>query len=101
MTVMKIMVKFEMVAKPESVEKVKQFFERILPDTRNYDGCESVILSRLAEHPDKFVLVEYWESNELFQNYIKWRQEIGDFDIFGSMLSVEPDMQIFEVLTTA
>ena len=98
---MKIMVKFEMVAKSEDVDKIRLFFERILPDTRKYEGCEGAIISRMSEQPDKFILIEYWESNELFQNYMKWRTEIGDFNEFGSMLAAEPDMQIFEVLTTA
>ena len=98
---MKIMVKFEMVAKSEDVDNMRLFFERILPDTRKYDGCEGAILSRLSEQPDKFVLIEYWESNDHFQNYMKWRTEIGDFAKFGTMLAAEPDTQIFEVVITA
>lgn len=98
---MKIMVKFEMVAKSEDTDKMRLFFERILPDTRKYQGCEGAILSRISEQPDNFVLIEYWESNELFQNYMKWRTEIGDFEEFGTMLAAEPNIQTFEVVTTA
>ncbi len=95
------MVKFELLAQEEQTENIKQFFEKILQDTRDYEGCKGAQVARLEKKPNKIVLIEYWKSNDHFQKYLDWRKNIGDFDTLGSMLSVDPDIQIFELITTA
>ncbi|WP_109434081.1 MULTISPECIES: putative quinol monooxygenase [Aquimarina] len=98
---MKIMVKIELVAQPENTEKVHHFFKRILPDTRDYKGCESAKISRFPMEPYKFILIEHWESSQHYLDYGEWRNRTGDFKILRSMLFSEIDLQILEVLTDA
>lgn len=98
---MKIMVKFELLTQENETESIKRFFERILQGTRDFDGCNGAQVSRLEEAPNKIVLIEYWESNVHFQNYLAWRKDIGDFDTLGNMLSKDPDIQIFQLIVTA
>ncbi|WP_350293723.1 antibiotic biosynthesis monooxygenase family protein [uncultured Croceitalea sp.] len=99
--IMEIMVKFELLAQEEQTENIKQFFETILQDTRDYEGCNGAQVGRLEKEPNKIVLTEYWKSNEHFQKYLEWRKNIGDFETLGNMLSTNPDIQIFELITTA
>jgi hypothetical protein len=39
---MEIMVKFELLAQEQQSEKIKRFFEKILQDTRDFNGCNSL-----------------------------------------------------------
>ncbi|WP_422090881.1 putative quinol monooxygenase [Tenacibaculum ovolyticum] len=98
---MEIMVKFELLAQEQQSEKIKHFFEKILQDTRSFNGCNAAQVSRLEQEPNKIILIEYWKSNDQFQKYLSWRKEIGDFNTLGSMLKEEPNIQIYEVVTTA
>ncbi|WP_043706788.1 putative quinol monooxygenase [Tenacibaculum ovolyticum] len=98
---MEIMVKFELLAQEQQSEKIKHFFEKILQDTRSFNGCNTAQVSRLAQDPNKIILIEYWKSNDHFQKYLNWRKEIGDFNTLGSMLKEDPSIQIYEVVTTA
>lgn len=95
---MSIMVKFELNVQDTKVEEIKQFFERILPDTRDFTGNEGAKLSRSLEDKTELVLIEYWKTKENFDKYLNWRKEIGDFDTLGSMLAVEPNIQVCEAL---
>jgi len=99
--IMEIMVKFELLAQEEQTENIKQFFEKILQGTRDYEGCNGAQVARLKKEPNKIVLTEYWKSNEHFQKYLEWRKNIGDFETLGSMLSADPDIQILELIITA
>ncbi|WP_226294252.1 putative quinol monooxygenase [Aquimarina algicola] len=98
---MEIMVKFELSAQENHIENIKVFFEKILQDTRDFDGCTGAQVSRSEQNPDKIVLIEYWESDTHFQKYLDWRKQTGDFNTLGSMLTTDPDIQIFELITTA
>ena len=96
---MKIMVKIELAAQLKDIEKVQLFFKRILPETRNYKGCEGAKLSRSTMAHNKFMLIEYWESSDYYLDYGEWRNETGDFEKLRPLLVKELDMEILEVLT--
>ncbi len=95
------MVKFELNAHSDKVKEIRQFFERILQGTRDFSGNEDARISSLSEEKTKLILIEYWKTQEDFDGYLKWRKEIGDFDTLGTMLAVEPDIQVFSVLDSA
>lgn len=98
---MKIMVQFELTAQNEKSKEIQSFFGQILNDTREYNGCHGAKISKSQKHENKFILVEYWESQKHFDAYLNWRKEIGDFDTLGSMLTCAPEIQTFDVITNA
>jgi len=73
--------------KPETVEEAKQFFKEIIPDTRNFEGCESVDVCVDAEDPTTLFLVERWAAKENYEKYHHWRQENGTLDQLRSFLA--------------
>ncbi|MEP0266090.1 antibiotic biosynthesis monooxygenase [Dokdonia sp.] len=95
---MKIMVKIELIAQYKNIEKVQHFFKRILPETRNYEGCEDAKILTYPMELHKFMLIEYWESSEHYLEYGEWRNKTGDFEKLRPLLTSEIDLQIFEVL---
>ena len=55
--------------KPETVEEAKQFFIKILPDTRNFEGCEGVNVFVDQDDPTTLFLVERWAAKENYENF--------------------------------
>ncbi len=98
---MSIMVKFELNVQESKEKELVEFFERILQGTRDFSGNEGAKISRSYEDKTKFILIEYWEDKEDFDKYLSWRTEIGDFEKLGNMLSIDPDIQNFDVIDNA
>jgi len=95
---MSIMVKVELKVHENKEKELVEFFERILQDTRDFSGNVGAKISRSFEDKTKFILIEYWQAKEDFDKYLSWRTEIGDFEKLGSMLSIEPNILIFEAM---
>lgn len=96
---MQIMVTFELTAQSEKQEELVLFFKKILPDTKQYTGCRDVNLSTSPDKSNEFMLVEHWESQELFDVYLNWRKSVGDFDTLGTMLSQAPQITVYNTLS--
>ncbi len=92
---MSTLVTLEVVAKAESVQELKDFFKRHLPDTRSYDGCQD-ITAYLNEDGRTIVAVEHWDSKEHYQKYLAWREETGVLADLAAMLDGEPTIRFFD-----
>lgn len=60
----------------------------ILPDTRAFEGCNSITFVEAQAAPGTLTLIEDWESAEHYDAYKAWRRESGT-SVLGSDL-VEP-----------
>ena len=49
----------------------------VLPDTRAFDGCEGVTVYTDSDDRQTFLFVEFFQSKEHQQRYVKWRTETG------------------------
>ena len=47
-----------------------------LPDTRNFEGCQSLDVY-LDEEKECFTAIEIWDSAEHYRKYLQWRTEGG------------------------
>ena len=74
---MSTMVLIELAVKPESVEDMKTLMKELLPDTRAYDGCQSVDFYDNTETKGNMVLYEIWDSRAHQERYLQWRSETG------------------------
>ena len=92
---MSTLVTLEGIAKSESVQELKDFLKRHLPDTRSYDGCQD-ITPYLNEDGRTIVMVEHWDSKEHYQKYLAWREETGVLADLGAMLDGEPTIRFFD-----
>ncbi len=63
--------------KPERGEEFKSLLRELLPDTRAYDGCQSVDVYQDQDNSGSICLVEDWESKAHQQRYQAWRDETG------------------------
>ena len=95
---MSVNIILEMQAKPETLDELKSTIEKILPDTRSYDGCLGVQVIGNQDDPLNFVFFETWASRQEFEKYLGWRTETGALEALGAMLSQPPSIRYFDNL---
>ena len=61
----------QMQAKAGSSEELREFLLSIMPGIESADGCESVHLYQSEDEPDKFTMIEVWDSVASHQASIK------------------------------
>jgi len=93
---MSVLVLVEGPVKAEDIPKIKSYMAEILPDTREYDGCQGVEVYFNMEDHGNMILVEYWDSRAHHEKYVGWRTETGVMDKIGSMLSGQPSIRYFD-----
>ena len=86
----------EFEAKPEVGEQMGSSLKSALPDTRAFDGCISVDVLRNADNPNRWSLVERWESKAHHERYFQWRMETGFLEQMMAALVGEPKETWYE-----
>ena len=77
------------------VQPILDFLTEILPDTRGFDGCQDLKVY-VEDSGEGMVFIEYWDSAEHYQRYLKWRTETGVLGRLVEMLSAPPIIRIAE-----
>lgn len=95
---MATLVILEAKAKPESVDAVKEMLAKRLPETRAYDGCQSLTAYLNEDDGRTLVIVEYWDSRQHYEKYLAWRTETGVLDEFQTLLEDAPEIRFFEAI---
>ena len=92
---MSTLVLFEVDALAGRAQELIALFEEVLPDTRAYDGCESVTVHRDQDSPDRLVLIERWTTRALYAAYLQWRAERGDPRL-GALIARPPAVRYLD-----
>ena len=87
---MSIKLILEVEIKPEAAAEMDAGMRAALPDTRAYDGCISIDVTRRDDNPNAWVIHEEWESKGHHERYIQWRTDTGFFEKWGPMMVGEP-----------
>tara|TARA_R110002074_G_scaffold145034_1_gene293302 strand:+ start:174045 stop:174338 length:294 start_codon:yes stop_codon:yes gene_type:complete len=74
----------------ENREELLSVFAAILPDTRAYQGCQSVVVTSNDDDLNNIVLLEKWDNRSDHESYMGWRTERGDIDKLVALLSAPP-----------
>ena len=86
----------ELKTKPDCVDKVRDRFRGILPDTRGFAGFVSLHIAQNQDDPTELVVVEQWDLREAYEKYLGWRTERGDMEAIGGMVAGEPKIRFFD-----
>ena len=90
---MSIDVILDLQVNPENREELLSVFTAILPDTRAYKGCQSVVVTSDEDDIHNIVFLEKWDQRSDHESYMAWRTERGDIDKLVSLLSSPPAVQ--------
>ena len=93
---MSVVVLLEIQVKPEAIDEMKAFLQRILPDTRAYDGCQGIDIYGNLDDTGNLVFYERWDSRQHYEKYFAWRTETGVLNQFGTMVAAPPSIRYFE-----
>jgi len=93
---MSVTVLLEMQVKPDAVGEMKSILKKMLPDTRAFDGCQSIDIYGNTEDSGNLVFYERWESRKHHESYMAWRREAGAMDQMAAMLVGTPSIRYFE-----
>jgi len=74
---------------------ILEFHAEILPDTRAFDGCQSLGVYQEGDG-EALVFIEYWDSAEHYQRYLDWRTETGVLNQLVDLLAEPPVIRITE-----
>ena len=83
-------------AKSNCIEASRDFLRRVLPDTRGYTGCISIVVVQNQDDPASFMIVEQWDSRAHYEKYLAWRTESGVMNEFAAMMQGEPSIRFFD-----
>lgn len=82
--------------KPESIAEAKAFIKEVLPDTRAYEGCQSLEVYENQEGEGSMLFYSIWDSRQHHETYLAWRQETGAFDQLMTMVAEPPTFRYFD-----
>ncbi len=92
---MPTLVILEAKAKSDTLGQVKELLAKRLPETRAFDGCQS-LTPYLNEDGRTLVIVELWDSKPHYDKYLAWREETGVLAEFGALIEGEFGIRFFE-----
>jgi quinol monooxygenase YgiN len=76
-----------MKAEPGKGDELAKRLGEMFGDTRDRDGCLSILLVRDQTDPDRLVIVERWASSEDHHAYQAWRAARGDGSALAGVLA--------------
>ena len=90
----KVVLEFKTTA--DHVDAVKDLLRAVLPDTRSYEGFESLTVHQDEEDPTSFLVWEQWATRANYEAYFSWRTETGVLDTLLAMLVGQPSIRFFD-----
>ena len=88
----------ELRTKEDCIDKAREWFKSVLPDTREFDGCTLIHLVKNQDDPQNLMIIENWDSRPQYEKYLAWRTERGDIDQLAEMMDGEPSIRFFDFL---
>ncbi len=84
--------------RPDATDEGVAALEAIIPDTRAFEGCLSIVIGRNADDPSNVVLIERWRSAEDHKAYMAWRAQSGSSSGMRDALGEPPAIQYLDEL---
>ena len=94
-----MLVTYEAAVKPGTSLQVVDVVERMLTETRQWEGCLDIRVS-VESGSDTLFIYQRWESPELLQRFLAWRRENARPDelVDGGFLAGTPIRRTFKEL---
>ncbi len=85
----------EFAAKPGCGGVLMETLRDVLPDTRSYEGNQSVDVYQKVDDPETCIIHSQWDSQGHWEKYIAWREETGVLASFVEELEGPPTIRFF------
>lgn len=81
--------------KMDKIAEFSKILENVKSDLPKVEGCVSVDIFKSSASPNKFTLVETWETKKSHQAHIDSLSKNGTWDIIASHLTKDPESDYF------
>lgn len=95
---MTVTVLLEVTAKPEYTDDLITMFGENFKQTRVYEGCIDIYMTRDHDNPNTIVIVEQWHTRPAYEKYLAWRTATGVVDKILTMAEAMPPIRFFDRL---
>ena len=95
---MSVTVLLQVTAKPECIDELIEMFGENFKQTRVYEGCIDIYMTRSHDDPNTLLLVEEWETRPHYEKYLAWRAETGVVDKLAGMAASAPSITYYDRL---
>lgn len=85
----------ELKFKEESLADARTVMQRVLAETRAFEGCDGVEVLIDKADPTRFLAVERWASEEADAKYRAWRAGDGAITDLGPLLAGRPNLSVY------
>ncbi len=92
---MNVIVTVSLSVRPEKVETLLGMVPAMQKETLTRPGVRSVRALHNPGEPTKLLFLDEFESLTASNAYFKWRQERGDLDRLGALLSEPPRVEVW------
>lgn len=89
---MSVDVIFSLQVNHDNREELLSIFAAIFPDTRNYPGCQGVVVTSNEDDVHNIVILEKWNQRSDHEAYLAWRTERGEIEKLAGLLSAAPSI---------
>jgi quinol monooxygenase YgiN len=92
---MTCIVLLEVAVQPGKLDEAKTMLAGMLPTTRSYTGCKSLIATNNIGDPNSICLVEQWESQAAYETYLAWRKTTPEMAAISALFAGPPTIRFF------
>ncbi len=85
-----------LIARPDTVEAVRDALAALVEPSRAEDGCEHYELFQSTDEPTRFQTVERWANPEAVQAHMGSDHVQAAFAAAGDLMGAEPVIQTFD-----
>ncbi len=93
---MAVVVTAEFFIKPELIDDALTMLAEVLPDTRAFEGCETLETVIDLDDPGHVMVVEHWTARDAHVAYLAWRVESGSASGLVDMMAAPPVIRYFD-----
>jgi quinol monooxygenase YgiN len=79
-----VTVTLEMIFNPGFCDSFCAGLPEMLKETASRPGFRNIRAVRHKDDANRVILIEQWDSEKHYQDYVAWRTERGDFEKMGS-----------------
>jgi quinol monooxygenase YgiN len=88
----------ELLAQPGRGNEVAELLLKILGESLEHEGCESIRVIRDQDDPDHVAAITQWTERHHYTDYLQWRTDRGFTETFESMLTQPLVIHYFDEL---
>jgi heme oxygenase (mycobilin-producing) len=93
---MAVVVTAEFFIKPELIDDALTLLAELLPDTRGFEGCETLETVVDLDDPGHVMVLERWTSRDAHIAYLAWRVDSGSANGLVDVMAAPPVIRYFE-----